>query len=176
VSNPQAQLQRRDLQRFGCKGPRAAAWLQQQNVAVPERVNSWGSLYGDVELSIDIVVRLGASEFLIEHAAEHQLARELSARLCQPIAGVYPVLREDSAFELRGGAADAVLAQVCNVNFSELVVHERPAVMTMMIGVAVTVVPQGTGAQRRYRIWCDPSFGDYLESSLRDVVGNVSGE
>ncbi len=42
--------------------------------------------------------------------------------------------------------------------------------MTLMIGVAVTVVRQGNAAECRYRIWCDPSYGDYLWSSLHEVA------
>jgi sarcosine oxidase subunit gamma len=79
---------------------------------------------------------------------------------------------------LSGPSAAAVLAQVCNVNFNSLPLHEQHAVMTMMIGVAVTVVPQGNVAHRRYLIWCDPSFGDYLSESLHAVVADIrlSGE
>jgi sarcosine oxidase subunit gamma len=73
-----------------------------------------------------------------------------------------------------------VLAQVCNVNFAALSLDSRPVIMTLMIGVAVLVVPQSTTNGRRYRIWCDPSFGPYLGESLGQVVidcgGNVTGE
>jgi sarcosine oxidase subunit gamma len=91
------------------------------------------------------------------------------------VDGVYPVLREDACFELSGVDVHDVLAQVCNVNFAELPFPERSAVMTMMIGVAVVVVPQGNAAQPRYRIWCDPSFGDYLGGSLQQIVKESSG-
>jgi sarcosine oxidase gamma subunit len=109
------------------------------------------------------------------HASEFEtLASALKGRN----TGVYPVLREDRAFMLSGPEADAVLAEVCNVNFDDLPLHEQHAVMTMMIGVAVTVVPQGNVAHRRYLIWCDPSFGDYVSTTLRAVVADIqlSGE
>jgi hypothetical protein len=48
--------------------------------------------------------------------------------------------------------------------------------MTLMIGVAVLVVPQAHEAARRYRIWCDPSFGQYLWSALEHIVGEAGGE
>jgi sarcosine oxidase, subunit gamma len=67
-------------------------------------------------------------------------------------------------------SAGDVLAEVCNVNFPAFDADAREAVMTMMVGVAVTVVPQGNAAQRRYRIWCDPSYSDYLWSSLQEVA------
>ena len=154
---------------MGLKGPSALAWLQRRGIAIPDRANSWAPLSDDAA-QVDIIARLGATEFFLEHGsveAMHVLAQELSSA---PINGVYPVLREDRAFVLAGTAADAVLAEVCNVNFSALDAAAHEAVMTMMTGVAVTVVPQGNAAQRRYRIWCDPSYGDYLCASLQDVV------
>jgi len=157
------------LSRMGLKGPSALAWLQRRGIAIPDRANSWAPLSDDAA-QVDIIARLGATEFFLEHGsveAMHVLAQELSSA---PINGVYPVLREDRAFVLAGTAADAVLAEVCNVNFSALDAAAHEAVMTMMTGVAVTVVPQGNAAQRRYRIWCDPSYGDYLCASLQDVV------
>ena len=72
------------------------------------------------------------------------------------------MLREDWAFELSGDGVHDVLAQVCNVHFAELNLDSHPVIMTLMIGVAVLVVPRGSDAERRYRIWCDPTFGPSL--------------
>jgi sarcosine oxidase subunit gamma len=154
------------LVRIGLKGPKAAAWLQLQGIAVPELANSWCVTSDDEQ---DINVRLGANEFLLEQTDGHAL-RKLNAELATYLPGIYPVLREDRAFVLAGEGADGVLAQVCNVNFAALRAEAHEAIMTLMIGVAVTVVPQGNAAHRRYRIWCDPSYGDYLWSSLQDVA------
>jgi sarcosine oxidase subunit gamma len=89
---------------------------------------------------------------------------------------VYPVLREDWAFGLGGEQVHDVLAQVCNVNFAALPLASRPVIMTLMIGVAVLVVPQSGGAaERHYRIWCDPTFGPYLGESLGAVVIECGG-
>jgi sarcosine oxidase gamma subunit len=142
------------------------AWLRDRGLATPERANCWCATSPGEQ---DVVVRLGATEFLVEQAESTEL-RKLATELAAPIDGVYPVLREDRAFVLGGGAADEILAQMCNVNFSALRAEAREAVMTLMIGVAVTVVPQGSAAQRRYRIWCDPSYGHYLWSTLQEVA------
>ena len=159
--------QESSLARVGLKGPHAAEWLQSRSVPIPERANSWVAIAPDEQ---DIVVRLGATEFFVEQAQSSEKLLSLASELASPIAGVYPVLREDHAFVLGGAAADAVLAEMCNVNFSALRAADREAVMTMMIGVAVIVVPQGSAARRRYRIWCDPSYGGYFWSSLQDVA------
>jgi len=154
------------LARIGLKGPNASAWLQERGIAMPERANSWCLTSEDDQ---NICVRLGATEFLLEQTDGNTL-RRFTAQLATFIPGVYLVLREDRAFVLGGEDADEVLAQMCNVNFAALRSESQEAVMTLMIGVAVTVVLQGNAAQRRYRIWCDPSYGDYLWSSLQEVA------
>jgi sarcosine oxidase subunit alpha len=162
---------RQQRKRIGLKGPLAAEWLQQCGISIPERANSWTAITASEN---DVVMRLGATEFFFEQSVYAEEFTTLANALASPVPGVYPVLREDRAFVLGGSLADAVLAQVCNVNFRSLALIERHAVMTMMTGVAVTVVPQGNVAQRRYLIWCDPSFGDYLWSSLSDVVADIT--
>lgn len=161
-----------DRRCIGVKGPDAASWLNQQAMPIPERANSWRPLSADES---DLVARLGHSEFLIDRGSSAIMNDEFEKISSLSVDGVYPVLRQDACFELSGIDAHDVLAQVCNVNFAEVPIAERHAVMTMMIGIAVTVVPQGNAAQPRYRIWCDPSFGDYLGGSLQQIVNESSG-
>jgi sarcosine oxidase, subunit gamma len=67
------------------------------------------------------------------------------------------------------------------VDFAALSLVTRPLIMTLMIGVAVLVVPQGgasaegAAGERHYRIWCDPTFGPYLGESLGAVVIECGG-
>ena len=71
-----------------------------------------------------------------------------------------------------------MLAQVCNVNFAALPLDSHPVIMTLMMGVAVLIVPQATQGgpgERRYRIWCDPTFGPYFGESLGAVVVECGG-
>lgn len=101
--------------------------------------------------------------------------RQLAAALQPPPAGVYPVLREDAAFVLSGEGTADVLAQVCNVHFAALDLQAQPLIMTLLIGVAVLIVPQPAKSDVRYRIWCDPTFGPYLEESVARVVIECGG-
>ena len=153
--------------RFGVKGPRAAEILAASGIAVPARANSWAALGGD---TADVVARLGNTEFFIESHGGFPGLAALEARLAQAEPGAYPVLREDFAIALGGSAAPGVLAQVCNIDFAALDLAARPIVMTSMIGVGVLVLPQVADAPPDrgmvYRIWCDPSFGSYLQSEL----------
>jgi sarcosine oxidase, subunit gamma len=182
------------LRRLGVKGPRAAEWLRGIGVEVPAIPNSWRSINNS---PIDLVARLGSVEFFIEQAASAALIDRIANALGSPIEGVYPALREDRAFVLSGSGAEDVLAQVCNIDFKNTSRAQRPVVMTMMIGVAVLVIPQdgkwgqspfpapqklgsvpegsvAHEADASYRIWCDPSYGDYLWSSLQDVMQDMN--
>ena len=154
--------------RFGVKGPQAAATLAQLGLAVPPQPNTWVPLHAG-EADSNIICRLGSTEFFIEEAGDAAgIARLEAATQC--FAGAYPVLREDCALVLEGSAAGAVLAQFCNVNLPALDTAARPVVMTLMIGVAVLVLPQATADGTIYRIWCDPSFGAYLREEFEGAI------
>jgi sarcosine oxidase subunit gamma len=172
--------------RLGLKGPRAAEWLAAQGIDLPAAPNTWTQ---PEEAAADalLVARLGTAEFFLEDGAAGTTLERISPYLDENPPGVYPVLREDWAFHLGGGQAHDVLAQVCNVNFAALSLASRPLIMTLMIGVAVLVVPQNaagehagaapqdSAAERHYRIWCDPTFGPYLGESLGAVVIECGG-
>ncbi len=165
------------LGRLGLKGPAAAYWLGHAQVPIPERANSWVSL----ELSggaspWTLVARLGLTEFFIETDPDSPRLRELAQALGNGHDHVYPVLREDRALVLGGKGAEDVLTQVCNVDFASLALESNPVVLTLMTGVAVVVVPQAEREGRRYRIWCDPSFGRYLWNTLRAIVVESGGD
>jgi sarcosine oxidase, subunit gamma len=171
--------ERRD--RLGLKGPRAADWLVTQGIDLPATPNTWTHPEEAITADALLVARLGTAEFFLEDGAAGTTLERISAALGKNPPGVYPVLREDWAFRLGGERVHDVLAQVCNVNFSALKLDSRPLIMTLMIGVAVLVVPQsvvggpGGAAERHYRIWCDPTFGPYLGESLGAVVIECGG-
>ena len=162
--------------RIGLKGPNAAAWLEQLSCDVPALSNSCRAIR---EQGGSLIARLGSTEFFLEESPPGAFVKQIADALRTPIDGVYPVLREDRAFVLSGVDADAVLAQVCNVDFKSVSRSERHVVMTMMIGIGVLVIPDSESGRSPsgtvpnspgYRIWCDPSYGDYLWSSLQGVM------
>ena len=164
--------------RLGLKGARAAEWLAATGIPVPGTPNTWTSLQHPAAADALLVARLGASEFFLEERPGGTTLKGIAPSLDERWPGVYPVLREDSAFRLDGEGVHEVLAQVCNVNFAALALDARPLIMTLMIGVAVLIVPQtgdGDFDERRYCIWCDPTFGAYLGESLGAVVVQCGG-
>jgi sarcosine oxidase subunit gamma len=187
-------LEVRELRdRMGLKGPGAADWLAGNGIATPSAPNTWTDAEKPDIAAALLVARLGASEFFLEDGATGTALKQISQCLDEPPPGVYPVIREDWAFLLGGEGVHEVLAQVCNVNFAALPLDSHPLIMTLMIGVAVLVVPQnepggqrgtagrgdavgrGDAAARQYRIWCDPTFGPYMSESLGAVVIECGG-
>jgi sarcosine oxidase subunit gamma len=163
--------------RLGLKGPRAAEWLAAQGIVLPAAPNTWAAGTGADAL---LVARLGQSEFFLEGDTAATTLQRLALSLNGRLPGVYPVLREDWGFDLGGEGVHDVLAQVCNVNFAALAPDSHPVIMTLMIGVAVLVVAQGGAAgqgacERRYRIWCDPTYGEYFAEVLATVVNECGG-
>ena len=167
--------------RLGLKGPRAAEWLAAHGMVLPMTPNTWTRSAAIPATEALLVARLGTSEYFLEDAAAGTTLKRMSSSLDAQMPGVYPVLREDWAFRLGGEGVHEVLAQVCNVNFAALSLDSNPLIMTLMIGVAVLVVPQGAAggpdaaSERQYRIWCDPTFGPYLSESLGAVVIECGG-
>ena len=156
-------------ERIGCKGPGAEAWLRDAGFDLPAGANRF---VADASL---LIARLGYSEFFLEAAAGSPPLAALAAGLERAPAGVYPVLREDWRLTLCGADVHQVLAQVCNVDFAALDARSNPVVMTMMIGVAVLVVPLAAAGAPAYAIWCDPSYGPYLSGTLGSVVVESGG-
>jgi sarcosine oxidase subunit gamma len=176
MSGPVLELQQ-GRARLGLKGPRAEEWLAANAVRVPAAPNTWTLVATTADAGADaagalLVARLGTAEFFLEGAATVPALRRMTAVLEAGAAGVYPVLREDWCLQLRGEQVHEVLAQVCNVDFAALRLDAHPLIMTLMIGVAVLVVPQEA---QRYRLWCDPTFGPYLSESLGAVVIECGG-
>jgi sarcosine oxidase subunit gamma len=163
--------------RIGMKGPRAEEWLAGCGIALPAAPNSWTSSTAAGNSTGLLVARLGTSEFFLEDAGEGTSLQGIRRGLEENPPGVYPVLREDAAFQLSGDGVHDVLAQVCNVHFAALALDSRPVIMTLMLGVAVLVVPQDSapGTGRRYRIWCDPTFGPFLGEAVGGVVVECGG-
>lgn len=159
------------LTRFGVKGANAAAWLMSHGIATPDRPNTWNDLSDG-----GIIARLGITEFLLEDSLHSQLAPRLMEACQQPPAKVYPVLRQDAAIVLCGAEVNELLLQTCSINFPALALMERPAILTLMVGVAVTIIPGDRHGQPFYRIWCDGTFGAYLWQTLGAIVAEMGGE
>lgn len=155
-------------QRFGCKGPEATPWLESMGFTVPSAVNSHA-----LDARNILVARLGASEFLVE-AMSPSSRPVIAVRERFPVPGVYPVIRQDAAFILGGPRATDLLLETCSYPFAGET-NNSLVVMTSMIGVGVTVVPRRAREATEFNVWCDPSFGPYLWSTLVGIAKEMGG-
>lgn len=163
-------LDRRECRGF--KGPRAAEWLSFQGFVLPTRPNSWVISGNDVDEVT--VAQLGGSEFFIEGAVGTEILKRVASNTVKR-AGVYPILRQDFGFSISGKDVHEVLTQVCSVNFGALALATSPVIMTLMMGVAVLILPQEMREGRRYRIWCDPTYSQYILDELGQIVVEHGG-
>jgi len=146
-----------DAPRFGLKGSAAAAWLEAQGIAVPPQANSWLALGEDGR-----ILRLGRGEYLIEGA----LAESLAARWQDGQPGLYRVPRYDAGFLLEGDAVPALLAEICTLDTRPHAIGGQ-VLLTLAAGISVTLLCE-TGP--RYRLWCDATYGHYLQHTLREIL------
>ncbi|MFN3987675.1 MAG: hypothetical protein ACK4KV_19460 [Rhodocyclaceae bacterium] len=151
--------------RFGCKGPGAGRWLAEAGLQLPARPNSWCRQADGM-----LLCRLGVGEYLAEGDSTAITALRARPRA----AGCYPVLREDAALRLRGPLLPELLLQTCSLNFAALDLADAPVVLTSLAGVGVTVLPGEHGGVPDYRLWCDPSFGEYLATALMDIAAELA--
>ena len=156
------------LNRFGVKGPNAAAWLTASNVMLPDASNSWKTLDNDA-----LVMRLGNTEFLIEEPVNTTLTEQLNATSVD--SGVHKVQRNDAAFIVSGKLAAELFSQVCAIDLMNGALEENRLVMTVIAGVSATMLKQTLNGQSAYRIWCDGTFGPYLWKTLLNIIEEQGG-
>lgn len=171
--------------RCGCKGPGAETWLRSRGYRIPAAPNS-ALLDGDGVL----VARLATSEFLIEAVgAAGGVARVRGSRAqlnerAQP-RDVYAVARQDTVMTLSGTGLNALLRQICSVDFAPLLESadddggtgndEGPVLLTSMIGVGVLAWPRRLKTGPAVTVWCEPSYGNYFWNTLLEVGREAGG-
>jgi sarcosine oxidase, subunit gamma len=151
--------------RYGAKGNEATGWLTRNGIPVPagpNRFTHWQEHGGGRCL------RLGNSEFLIEHDAT-----VVAPSTPAPADAAWLLLRSDHSLLLDGPQWPDALTQVCSFDFSRF--HDEPdmVVMTLLAGIGVTLVrePRATADDRlALRLWCDASYATYLQQCLQQLA------
>ncbi len=156
------------LARYGVKGPKAEKWLVSHGVAVPKHANSW--LFNADET---LVMRLGSSEFLIEDQFGGQTCKKLAA-VSTRVAGVYKVLHADASYLLAGSEVLNLLSEVCALDLRESALAENALVMTQVAGISATVLRQSINNETAYRLWCDGTYGVYMQHVLLEISGELN--
>jgi sarcosine oxidase subunit gamma len=155
------------LPKMGVKGPGAAEWLARQGVSVPAKVYA----HGPLTASDGLIVRTGTSEFFLEDAPNGTRVASLwQAAANQP--GAYRFFKQDAGFVLSGERSFEVLAQTCSYDFRR---PDHDFVYTRVAVVSVAVLREDVDGVPTFRIWCDPSYGEYLAEQLHEIAHDLVG-
>ena len=155
------------LPKLGVKGPAAEDWLRDHQADIPPAV------YDTRPLDGGLIVRLGASDFLLEGGLSSDFLARLSDDLDQSPPGVYCVERQDATFVLAGARASSVLAQLCSIDFPTAT--PRRLLLTRAGGVNCGILPDDRGGVPLYRLWVDVTFAVYLWETVAAIAGELGG-
>jgi sarcosine oxidase subunit gamma len=155
------------LPKLGVKGPAAEDWLRAHQVDLPPAVYDTRPLEGG------LIVRLGASDFLMEGSVSGNLLARLADELDRSPSRVYRVERQDATFVLAGARAGAVLAQLCSLDFS--VTAPRRLLLTRAGGINCGILPDAVSDVPLYRLWVDCTYAVFVWEVLAGIVGELSG-
>lgn len=150
------------LKRYGVKGPLASKWLANYGISIPAKANTW-ILSNQV-----IVMRLGASEFLIEDQTDGKTCAKLEADV-ERVSGVYKVPRADAAYLLAGSQVLNLFAEICPLDLREATLAENEVIMTQVAGISATILRQSINNETVYRLWCDGTYGVYMFHTLSEI-------
>lgn len=146
-----------DLPRFGLKGKLAADWLATQGLHLPQQPNHWCAQEDGSR-----ILRLGRGEYLVEGDA----ARRLVSVWQDGQVGLYRVPRYDAGFVLNGPDAAVRLSEICALDLRPAAFGEQ-VLMTLAAGISVTLVYEAEGC---YRLWCDATYGAYMQATLQQIL------
>ena len=157
------------LQRYGVKGPQASKWLANHGISIPAEANTW------ILSDHAIVMRLGASEFLIEDQTDGKTCLTLEADVDR-VNGVYKVPRADAAFSLAGSQVLNLFAELCALDLREIALAENEVVMTQVAGITAIVLRQSINNKTVYRLWCDGTYGVYMLHTLLEISHELNSD
>lgn len=132
-------------------GPGAPGLLQDKGFSLPEMMQA-------IRLSEGFLARTGRDEFLLQ--SESPFTTEL------PDCWIYS--RDDQVYNLQGEYWRAVMAYVCHMDLSRA--NTDDWLMLSVAGVSVWALVLDDGL----RLGCDPSFAEYLQHTLTEVVNRVN--
>ena len=155
------------LPRFGCKGRSAAEWVAARDLPVPPSIYGWQRLEDG-----GLLIRVDSREFMVENGLGGGCAENLADDLGLGADGVYRVQRQDASFTIAGRRATDVLAQTCSINFAET---GDDFLKTRVALTSCALKRDDFGAVPAYRLWCDPSYGEYLFAALLEITTELGG-
>ena len=150
------------LSRYGVKGPQASKWLTDHGIRLPTAANTW------ILSEQAMVMRLGASELLIEDQAGGIVCAKLEADVAR-VSGVYKVPRADAAYLLAGSQVLNLLSELCALDLTDKALADNGVMMTQVAGISAIVLRQTIQNETVYKLWCDGTYGEYMLHTLTEI-------
>ena len=157
------------LQRYGVKGSHASQWLANHGISIPAEANTW------ILSDHAIVMRLGASEFLIEDQADGKTCSTLEADVDR-VNGVYKVPRADAAYLLAGSQVLNLFAELCPLDIRETALAENEVIMTQVAGITAIILRQSINNETVYRLWCDGTYSVYMLHTYSEISHELNSD
>ena len=155
------------LPRIGIKGPAAESWLRDHGLPAPQTIYEWRRLDEG-----GLVIRNDTREFLIENGFGDGRVDQLAAELGPGAGGAWRVERQDCSLLITGARALEVFAQTCGVDVGEM---GGAFFKTRVALTSCSVMRDDVGAVPAWRLWLDPSYGEYLWTALLEIITELAG-
>ena len=149
-------------------------YLQDKQIAVPARANSWLMHTENAGEHSSLVLRLGGSEFLIEDQWDGISAQNLLAETAR-LTNVFPVARADAAFIISGSAALNLWSELCAIDLRDGALLAGDVVMTQVAGISAVLLRQTLNGEPVYRLWCDGTYGADMWQTLLKIAEELGG-
>ena len=162
------------FERYGVKGPQAAQWLADHELAIPSNANSWTLNTSQSRDKKSLVLRLGSSEFLIEDQPGGLVSKKLASDIIR-VAGVYKVPRADAAFVLSGSEVLNLFSELCSLDLRTTSLLTNDVIMTHVAGISAIVLRQTLNKELVYQLWCDGTYGSYMWEVLIEIAVELGG-
>jgi len=162
--------------RIVIKGPQAAAFLQGQNIPIPEGILKVAPLKNG-----GLIARTGGSEFFLEggpvgwDSSPVPVLDGTGVPSYESIVGpgVYPVLRQDASLIISGSRAGELFRHVSSYDF---ITDPHPdLVFTPVAGVSCSVLRTELNGIPVFRLWTDGTYGLYIWHTLLEVAKELGG-
>ena len=154
------------LARLLIKGPGAESWMQRQGLSPARSV-----MMGADAPRGGKILRTGGDEFVVEAGVSGEPVATMLE--LEPPHDALILPKPDACFLLAGRRRLEVMKQVAGVDFSKAGIGH--VIFTRAAGVSVCMMPLTVSSVPALRIWCDPSMGRDLWSSLTTILSELGG-
>ena len=145
------------------RGSGSLAALAAMNLEVPDAWFTYGSTASLDPQRLDFVARLGSRECLLYCDQDEQLANRIAATV---VADTFVFPRDDTVLAIAGERWEEMMLQICSFDLGS----SQPPQFVMASAAGISIWMRIPAAGEPLLVGCDPSYGDYLVSTLEQII------